>query len=100
MLSDIGPRDHLDQNGVDVVLDLPGVGSNFHDHPITNVVYRSARRVPAARNKHGEAVRLLQRDPGLETPDFQILLLDAPGHLATAVEHGYCISAALTTPRS
>jgi choline dehydrogenase len=100
MVSGIGPAEHLEQVGVDVVLDLPGVGSNFHDHPITNVVYRSTRPVPAARNNHGEAFGLLRSDPGLETPDFQILFLDAPGHLATAVEHGYCISAALTTPRS
>ena len=81
-------------------MDLPGVGSNLHDHPITNVVYRSARPVPAARNNHGEAFGLLRSDPNIETPDFQILFLDAPGHLATAVEHGYCISAALTAPRS
>jgi choline dehydrogenase-like flavoprotein len=100
MLSGIGPRDHLEQVGVDVVLDLPGVGSNFHDHPITNVVYRSARPVPAARNNHGEAFGLLRSDPAIQTPDFQILFLDAPGHLAAAGEHGYCISAALTTPRS
>ncbi len=66
----------------------------------TNVVYRSARPVPAARNNHGEAFGLLRSNPAVETPDFQILFLDAPGHLATAVEHGYCISAALTTPRS
>ena len=100
MLSGIGPSDHLEQVGVDVVLDLPGVGSNFHDHPITNVVYRSARPVPAARNNHGEGFGLLRSDPAVETPDFQILFLDAPGHLAAAGEHGYCISAALTTPRS
>ncbi len=100
MLSGIGPRDHLEKVGVDVVLDLPGVGSNLHDHPITNVVYRSARPVPAARNNHGEAFGLLRSDPAVETPDFQILFLDAPGHLAAAGEHGYCISAALTTPRS
>ena len=60
----------------------PGVGSNLHDHPITNVVYRSARPVPAARNNHGEAFGLLRSDPAVETPDFQILFLDAPGHLA------------------
>ena len=100
MLSGIGPSEHLEKVGVDVVLDLPGVGFNFHDHPITNVVYRSARPVPAARNNHGEAFGLLRSDPALETPDFQILFLDGPGHLATAVEDGYCISAALTTPRS
>lgn len=32
MLSGIGPADHLRSAGVSVVHDLPGVGSNFHDH--------------------------------------------------------------------
>lgn len=32
MLSGIGPADHLRENGIDVVLDLPGVGENLNDH--------------------------------------------------------------------
>lgn len=32
MLSGIGPADHLRQHGIDVVHDLPGVGSNLNDH--------------------------------------------------------------------
>ena len=33
MLSGIGPADALRQHGVDVVLDMPGVGQNLMDHP-------------------------------------------------------------------
>ena len=33
MLSGIGPADHLRRLGIDVVVDLPGVGSNLQDHP-------------------------------------------------------------------
>jgi choline dehydrogenase len=33
MLSGIGPADHLREFGIDVVVDLPGVGSNVQDHP-------------------------------------------------------------------
>ena len=32
MLSGIGPADHLKEHGVEVVHDLPGVGSNLQDH--------------------------------------------------------------------
>ena len=32
MLSGIGPADHLQEVGIDVVLDHPGVGSNLQDH--------------------------------------------------------------------
>ena len=33
MLSGIGPREHLLQNGIAVQHELPGVGQNLHDHP-------------------------------------------------------------------
>lgn len=33
MLSGIGPAHHLQQHQIPVVLDLPGVGQNFQDHP-------------------------------------------------------------------
>ncbi|MGY1940948.1 GMC family oxidoreductase [Nocardia gipuzkoensis] len=33
MLSGIGPADHLRDNGIEVVRDLPGVGGNLQEHP-------------------------------------------------------------------
>lgn len=32
MLSGIGPRDHLEEMGIPVVMDVPGVGQNLQDH--------------------------------------------------------------------
>ena len=34
MLSGVGPADHLQELGIPVVHDLPGVGRNFSDHPL------------------------------------------------------------------
>ncbi|KAL7642612.1 UNVERIFIED_CONTAM: hypothetical protein RMT77_007176 [Armadillidium vulgare] len=34
MLSGVGPKDHLEEFGIEVIHDLPGVGQNFHDHPV------------------------------------------------------------------
>lgn len=40
MLSGIGPADHLRQMGIDVRVDLPGVGTNFQDRLEAPVVFR------------------------------------------------------------
>jgi choline dehydrogenase len=37
MRSGIGPADHLASVGIDVLVDLPGVGSNLADHPATEL---------------------------------------------------------------
>jgi choline dehydrogenase-like flavoprotein len=37
--SGIGPKWLLDQAGIDVVVDLPGVGSNLQDHPVVSVAF-------------------------------------------------------------
>lgn len=37
--SGIGDREHLEGLGIDVVVELPAVGENLHDHPITRVTY-------------------------------------------------------------
>lgn len=44
MLSGIGPAAHLQQLGIDVVQDLPGVGQNLHDHVTAVLIYRTQRK--------------------------------------------------------
>lgn len=41
MLSGIGPAAHLREVGVEVVVDLPAVGQNLHDHPVVPLVFRT-----------------------------------------------------------
>jgi choline dehydrogenase-like flavoprotein len=38
-LSGIGPQKLLDSLDIDVVVDAPGVGANFQDHPTFNMIY-------------------------------------------------------------
>jgi 4-pyridoxate dehydrogenase len=40
MLSGIGPKDHLSQHGIPLVVDLPGVGQNFQDHYSFSLAHR------------------------------------------------------------
>jgi choline dehydrogenase len=42
MLSGIGPGRHLQEHGIAMVADVPGVGENLHDHPYTMCTYRTA----------------------------------------------------------
>lgn len=41
MLSGIGPAHHLQQHGIPVVHNLPGVGQNLHDHVTAVLIYRT-----------------------------------------------------------
>ena len=40
MLSGVGPAEHLEDMGIPVVLDSPGVGQNLKDHPKLYVTWR------------------------------------------------------------
>ena len=40
MLSGLGPAAHLQQHGIKVIKDMPGVGSHLHDHFNTYVAYK------------------------------------------------------------
>ena len=91
MLSGIGPADHLRQVGVDVVVDLPGVGENLHDHPAAPLVWhtqhtsdladftgllnfakaKAVGKGPLVSNI-GEAGGFFHSRDGLAAPDIQI----------------------------
>lgn len=66
MLSGIGPAEHLRDVGIDVVVDSPGVGSNFQDHPIVSAVWSltSGRSLLDAQDEQAQAAyRLVRRGP-------------------------------------
>jgi choline dehydrogenase len=92
MLSGIGPADHLRQHGIEVVADLPGVGENLHDHPVTPMVWGTTGKdlgvdhVTPARllqwqltgrgplsSNVGETGGFISTRPGLEGPDIQLI---------------------------
>ena len=105
LLSGIGPADELRALGIDVVLDLPGVGKNFQDHMD---VYLTAETAPVSYNgedrwdkavRHGiqyllyktgpvtacvaEAGAFLRSSAEVRSPDIQIHCLPA-----YVVDHG------------
>jgi len=104
LTSGIGPQSDLRSVGIDVAVDLPGVGANLFDHPMSGVVYRSAQPVPAGQNNHGEALGMIRSHPGARTPDLQIMFVDVPlraGKLpGPAIGEGYTLATSLMLPRS
>jgi choline dehydrogenase len=99
--SGIGPVEHLRELGIEPVLDLPGVGENLHDHPMSAVVYQAAEPLLVSERNHAEAVGLLSSD-GAASPDLHLVVLSVPYHPATVSgpEHGYSIAVGLMTPYS
>ena len=102
MLSGIGPREHLRKVGIDVVADLPGVGANLQDHPVANVVYLSARPVPAPEYNHGEVIGLVRSRPDLPGPDLQLIFVDLarPVNGYIGPEQAYTIGVSVILPHS
>ena len=49
MLSGIGPADHLREHGIDVALDLPGVGRNLMDHATVATQFACTKSLPMHR---------------------------------------------------
>ncbi len=71
MLSGIGPRQHLESLGVDVVRDLPGVGQNLQDHMMVPVAYATDHEITlASATSEEEAAKFQAEQMGLLTSNI------------------------------
>lgn len=127
MLSGIGPAAHLQDMGIEVVRDAPGVGANYHDHVASPIhvetkditsyglslpalprdilhlfQYLLTRRGPLAGNVF-ESVAFLRTDPSLDKPDVQFVFQPAK-RLTTKIPfpvgHGFAISPVALYPKA
>jgi choline dehydrogenase len=128
MLSGIGPGAHLQEMGIEVVRDVPGVGANYHDHPASPIhmetrdwtsygwslkatprnlwcalQYALTRTGPLAGNVF-ESVAFLRTDPSLDKPDVQFVFQPARRltnpKIPFPIGHGYAISPVALYPKS
>lgn len=122
LLSGIGPAEHLRELGIDVIMNLPGVGQNLRDHVAAAVVRGStqplsmlnansplelAKYVLLRRGKLTssvlEAAAFLRTMPNLVAPDLELQFAPVVFYeygLAPATEHGMTIGPTLIAPRS
>jgi choline dehydrogenase len=80
LLSGVGAAAELEQVGVGVVHDLPGVGRNLHDHPLCGVVYEASQPIPPGEANHAETSMLWRSDDSLPGPDMQLMFIHLPFH--------------------
>ncbi len=105
MRSGIGPTDHLRSLGIDVRLDLPGVGANLQDHLLAGGnVYLSRQSVPPSKYQHSESLLYIERDGRSGAPELVVACVIAPvvTELFTAPDIGtaYTLMFGFTRPRS
>lgn len=76
MLSGIGRPDHLQQFDIPVVADLPGVGENFHDHPLIIGPFGRMSEPGSDPKQNMTEVGLFWRsEPTMLVPDLEICLV-------------------------
>ncbi len=74
MLSGIGRVSHLQEYGIPVLMDLPGVGQNLQDHLLISLHYRCLHRIPIAETSNlAEGDCFIKTRPELPAPDLQII---------------------------
>lgn len=106
MLSGIGHEDDLAPLGIDVVVNLPGVGRNLQDHVLlAGINYECKGALPPLRNNAAEATLWWTSDPSRIVPDIQPVLIEFPfatERLAGRLPHDRCytIAPGLVRPAS
>lgn len=92
MLSGIGDPAELKAAGVDAIVDLPGVGKNFHNHILSGVIHEALQPVPKGRQNLSEAALFLKTDPAESGPDLQIAFVHVPFNIIVGQGHPNSIS--------
>lgn len=79
MRSGIGPANHLRELGIEVRIDLPGVGANLADHPAVDLDTGYAGPARAAPQLHAIATFHSQWAASAGAPDLMLWLYDPAG---------------------
>ncbi len=106
LMSGIGPKEDLEALGIEVVLDLPGVGKNLHDHLLVPVIFKTTKKdvgAPPLGMPITQVHWFWHSRPGLDVPDTQPLCFSLPmvnEGMEDAPETGFTIMGGLVSPKS
>jgi choline dehydrogenase len=92
LLSGIGDPKELKAAGIDPLVDLPGVGKNFHNHVLTGVIHESPQPVPQGKQNLSESALFVKSDPAETGPDLQIAFVHVPFNIIVGQGHPNSIS--------
>ncbi|WP_018686212.1 GMC family oxidoreductase [Actinokineospora enzanensis] len=101
--SGIGPADHLRDVGVEVVADVPGVGSNLREHPATMAVFAAKpeeKNGPAAPLRTMITLRSTPAEPDIDLHIHAVATgptAEPDGHVTG---HDFRMTVGLVAPRS
>jgi choline dehydrogenase-like flavoprotein len=106
LLSGIGPAGQLRELGIDVAVDLPGVGEHLLDHPESLILWEAAQPVPPETAMDSDAGLFVRRDESDPRPDLMFHLYQIPFTTNTerlgydVPEHGFGMTPNIPRPRS
>jgi choline dehydrogenase len=104
--SGIGPAEHLQEVGVEVAKDVPGVGRNLHDHLLAPVVCIPKKQMPPSKVAVAQVHYFAKSDPSLPVCDTQPILFSVPMYTNTAgipmdgPAEGFSLLAGIVRPAS
>lgn len=106
MLSGIGPAAHLQEFGIPVRIDAPGVGSNLDDHVEGLVFWEASRPMVTSSTQWWEIGLFATTVEGLTQPDLMMHYGSVPFDMNTlrwgypTTDNGFCLTPNVTQGRS
>ena len=106
MLSGIGPAAQLQEMGITVRVDSPGVGENLDDHVEGLVFWEASKPMVTTSSQWWEIGVFAQTDPSLNYPDIMMHYGSVPFDMNTlrwgypTTDNGFCLTPNVTQGRS
>ncbi len=106
MLSGIGPAAQLEEFGIEVRADSPGVGEHLQDHPEGVIQWEAKQPMPETSTQWWEIGIFAATEEGLDRPDLMFHYGSVPFDMHTlrqgfpTTENGFCLTPNVTHARS